>query len=380
MTTRPRRLTRGVVAAVAVALAGALTLAACSPGETAAKPTNVAAAATDTRKTETITDELGRKVELRVPVKKVYTDLWYQTEVVRAIGAGNTIVGIDDTSSPKINTANAEYFKEFADTPSAGDYNEPNWEVIAQSGAEVFLARRNSPWQEAEEKLAPFGIKVVVVSTWDPKVLREELPLLGQIFGHEDGAAQVAALYDDIDNLLTTRLKGVEPKKVYFENNADNVTSVPGSGWHDAIVAGGGDNIFADVDVKDDSSANVHTYTIDPADVIARNPDFIIHNGVDGLSTGYAPWTTEQLSGQAQKIADRPGFSGISAVKNGNVFVFDNFFYSALGKQIGALAVAKWLHPDQFADVNLDDYLGKWLELQGVEAKPVSDYYYKLGS
>lgn len=377
MTTRPRRLASGAVAAVALSLAGILSLAAC-----AASPTAAATKAGDTgdeRETVTITDELDREVELQIPVKKVYADLWYQTEIVRAIGAGDTIVSIDDTSSPTINTANAEYFAEFADTPSAGDYEEPNWEVIAESGAEVFLARRNSPWQEAEEKLAPFGIKVVVVSTWDPKVLREELPLLGQIFGEEEGAAELAALYDEIDDLLTTRLEGVEPKTVYFENNADNVTSVPGSGWHDAIVAGGGDNIFADVDVADDSSANVHTYTIDPADVIERNPDVIIHNGVDGLTTGYAAWTPEQLSGQAEKIAARAGFDGTTAVKNGDVYVFNNFFYSALGKQIGALAVATWLHPDEFADVNLDDYLGRWLEIQGVEAKPATDYYYRLG-
>lgn len=46
----------------------------------------------DTRETVTITDELGRNVTLKVPIKAVYPDLWYQTEIVRAIGAGETIV------------------------------------------------------------------------------------------------------------------------------------------------------------------------------------------------------------------------------------------------------------------------------------------------
>ncbi len=37
------------------------------------------------QKTITITDELGREVTLKAPIKAVYPDLWYQTEIVRAI-------------------------------------------------------------------------------------------------------------------------------------------------------------------------------------------------------------------------------------------------------------------------------------------------------
>jgi len=331
------------------------------------------------QKTITITDELGREVTLPVPVKAVYPDLWYQTEIVRAIGAGKTIVAVDQTADPNKNPTNSEYFAEFANVPDAGNFNGPNWETIASSGAEVFFARRNSPWQDAVEKLTPFGIKVVVVSTWDPKVLRAQLPNVGKIFGAEKGAAALAQLYDDIDDVLTQRLKDAPRKTVYFENNADFVTSVPGSGWHDTIVLGGGKNIFEDVNIGNTSSASVHTYTVDPVAIIDRNPDVIIHNGVDGLTSGYRPWDKQKLADQAQRIVDRPGWSTIKAVHDKNVFVFNNFLYSALGKQLGALVVAKWLYPDRLADVDLDAYFARWLEPQGVKARPASDYLYKLG-
>ncbi|WP_377298646.1 ABC transporter substrate-binding protein [Rhizobium sp. SGZ-381] len=339
---------------------------------------SVARAETDTRKTVTITDELGRDVTVKVPVKAVYPDLWYQTEIVRAIGAGKTIVAVDQTADPRKNAANKDYFAEFAKVPDAGNYNGPNWETIATSGAEVFFARRNSPWQDAVEKLKPFGIQVVVVSTWDPKVLRAQLPNIGTIFGAEKGAADLARLYDDIDKVLDERLKGVQPKTVYFENNADFVTSVPGSGWHDTIVLGGGKNIFADVAIANNGSASVHTYTVDPVEIIARNPDVIIHNGIDGQASGYEPWDQSQLENQAKRIASRPGWNAIKAVQDGNVFVFSNFFFSALGKQVGALAVAKWLYPEQLADVDLDVYLARWLDAQGVKPRPASDYIHKL--
>ncbi|MFB9948331.1 ABC transporter substrate-binding protein [Rhizobium puerariae] len=336
-------------------------------------------AASDERKTITITDELGREITLPVPVKAVYPDLWYQTEIVRAIGAGDTIVAVDQTADPNKNAANREYFAEFAKVPDAGNFNGPNWETIATSGAEVFFARRNSPWQDAVEKLKPFGIQVVVVSTWDPKVLRAQLPNVGRIFGAEKGAAALAQLYDDIEKILTERLKGTEPKTVYFENNADFVTSVPGSGWHDTIVLGGGQNIFGDIKIGNSGSASVHTYTIDPVEIINRNPEVIIHNGVDGQASGYQPWDKAQLAEQAQRIAGRPGWGSVKAVQDKNVFIFNNFLYSALGKQLGALVVAKWLYPDRLADVDLDTYFARWLEPQGVKAKPASDYLYKLG-
>ena len=360
----------------ALAISGALLLGPLVP-ELEFTPSAFAQTAEQT--TITITDELGRKVTLKAPIKAVYTDLWYQTEIVRAIGAGDAIVAIDQTSNPKKNAANKDYFAKFADLPDAGNFNGPNWETIATSGAEVFFTRRNAPWQDAIEKLKPFGIEVVVVSTWDPKVLRAQLPNLGKIFGAEKGAADLAQLYDDIEKLLAERLNGVEPKKVYFENNADFVTSLPGSGWHDTIVLGGGKNIFGDITIANTGSASVHTYTVDPVEIINRNPDVIIHNGVDGQASGYAPWDQELLAEQVQRVVDRPGWNSIKAVQDKNVFVFNNFFFSALGKQIGALAVAKWLYPDRLADVDVDAYFGRWLKAQGVEARPVAEYAYKLG-
>lgn len=385
-TTRIRRRYTSIIAASLGLTLAALSGCASSGGATS-EPTSNGTTATSSapgsdteRETVTITDELGREVELQIPIQAVYPDLWYQTEIVRAIGAADTIVAVEDTAHPEQSPANADYFAEFAGLSSVGNYNEPNWEEIVNSGAEVFFARRNSPWQDAVAKLEPFGIKVVVVTTWDPIVLREYLPLLGEIFGAEEGAAQLAALYDDIEVLLEERLADVtEPKSVYFENNADFSTSTPGSGWHDTIVLGGGENLFADINAGTDQSASVHNYVIDPVAVVERNPDVIVRAGAGGQPYGYAAWERSTFIEQAQQIADRPAWAGTTAVQNGDVFVFNNFFYSALGKQLGALAVAKWLYPEEFEDINLDDYFARWLEPQGVEPRPAELYFHRLG-
>ncbi len=387
---RPGTRTRATIAA---AVAGLVLFTACSPANsnspveataasTATADANEAASeATAERETITITDELGREVELQVPIQKVYPNFYYQTEIVRAIGATDAIVAVDDRAHPTTaGENNADYFGEFAELPIGGTLEEPDWETIANSGAEVFLAMRNSPWQDAETKLAPFGIKVVVVTSWDPEVLREQLPTLGKIFGKEEGAAKLAQLFDDIDADLEAGLATVKDKKtVYFENNADNTTSVPGSGWHDVIVKAGGENIFGDINAGSDQGASVHSYVIDPVVAIERNPDVIVRTGANSLPYGYESWGEEPLRNQAEAIANRPGWSGTTAVQNGDVYTFNNFFFSALGKQIGAIAAASWLYPEQFSGADVDGYFARWLELQGVEPRPATDYYLKLG-
>ena len=375
MIVRRRKGRAGVLVALLLVVLSSL-LTAC--GTSNADSGDKDEASKDDRKTVTITDELGRDVELQVPIKAVYPDLWYQDELVRAIGAGDTITAVDDTAAPDKNPGSEAYFDTFKDLPTTGNYDEPNWEEIVASGAEVALLRRNSPVDEAIAKLEPFGIKVVVITGWDPVVTRKFLPTLGEIFGQEDKAAELASLYDDIQGTLDEKLAGVTPKKVYFENNADFITSVPGSGWHDAIEWGGGKNIFGDVNVGDDASASVHQYEVDPVEIINRDPEVIVHVGVDGQTSAYEAWSEDIEAEQAARIADRPGWKDITAVKEKQVYVFNNFYFSALGKTFGALAVAKQLYPDEFVEVDLDSYFDRWLEAQGVEPKPVGDYFYKL--
>ncbi len=328
-------------------------------------------------------DELGREVEIDLPVTAVYTDYIYQAEAVRLVGGNDLIVAqgeITDPSSP-LNSNNKTYLESFAGAVNVGPNDAPNWEAIVDSGAELAFVMRNGPYQDAIEKLEPFGIDVFVVTGWDPKVLREYIPVLGEILGTEEQAAEAAAFFDDIDATLTEGLDGLsedEKRTVYYENNAEYATGVPGSGWHDVIVDGGGVNIFGDVKVSDDQSAKVHSYPVDPVEVINRDPEVIIHNGVDGLSYGYEVWPEDRWQGQAQAIADRGGWDQISAVKDGEVYVTNNFFYSSLGKKIGSVWIAKTLYPERFENVEVDDFFGQWLELQGVDPVPSSDYVRKI--
>ncbi|MDT9595019.1 ABC transporter substrate-binding protein [Nocardioides zeae] len=336
----------------------------------------------DGRSFQTVVDELGREVRVPDPVQSVAIGYnHYNIELVRGVGAGDRIVGVagdgvDDTPG------NEEYWSSVpgADT-IVGRAAEFNYDAVVAADPELFITLSNSPYEEAVEKLEPFGIPVLVVTAWEPALFEQNVELLGEVFGTEERAADFSGLYTEINDLLSERLEGVEPRSVYFENGEPNVTGVPGSGWHDIIELAGGENIFADIDFSSGNfEGTVHQTPVDPADVLARDPDLVIRNGLDGTAAGYEPWPAADVAALADELAARPGWSDLTAVRNGDVYVANNFWTSALAKGIGALGLAKRLHPDLFADVDTEEYFRQWVEdFQETPYLPEEDYVHRLG-
>lgn len=378
--TLPRAPRRARAAALVVALA--LPLTACSAFGSSDDEAVEFDQTDDGRSFQTVTDELGREVRVPDPVQTVAIGYnHYNIELIRGVGAGDRIVGVagdgvDDAPG------NEEYW---ASVPGAdtivGRAAEFNYDAVVAAEPELFVTLSNSPYEEAIEKLEPFGIPVLVVTAWEPSLFESNVELLGQVFGTEDRAAEFSGLYTEINDLLAERLEGVETRDLYFENGEPNVTGVPGSGWNDIIELAGGRNIFEDIDFESGNfEGTVHQTPVDPADVLARDPDLVLRNGLDGTVAGYEPWPEADVAAVAEGIAARPGWSELTAVQNGDVFVANNFWTSALAKGIGALGLAKRLHPELFADVDTEEYFRRWVEdFQETPYLPEADYVYRLG-
>ena len=382
---RPRL--RGALAALTVAV---LALAGCSTATAEAdSPTDAATrtTASDGREIRTFTDETGREVEIAVPVKTVAVGYnWYDVEIIRGVGAGDRIVGVS-AEGVEDTPGNKPYWASVPGTDTIiSRAAEFNYDEIIAAGPELFVTLSNSPYEEAATKLEPFGIPVLVVTAWEPTLFQQNVELLGEVFGTQERAQELSDFYGEIHGLLDERLADLpdeDRKVVYFENGVANTTGVPGSGWHDIIELAGGTNAFGDIDFASDPNreGTVHTTPVDPADVLARQPDLVLRHGIDGQSPGYEPWPQEAQAQLAAELAARPGWSELPAVQNGDVYVANNFWTSSLAKAIGALGLATWLHPDRFEDVDVDEYFTRWVEdFQETELEHgTSDYVYRLG-
>ncbi|AXK45264.1 ABC transporter substrate-binding protein [Brachybacterium saurashtrense] len=308
----------------------------------------------------TIVDDQEREVVLPGPAATAVVLNSYTNEFLRAIGAADRVVGVDRASLDRL-----PYLDLGEDQIIAEGLDQLNYEAIAELAPDVVIMPRNAVWQEAAEQLEAFGIPLVVATAWDTDVVDETLTLLGQVFGLEDGAQTVLDFREEISTALTDRLADVEPVSVYFETVEPYLTTLPGSGFHAMILAAGGANVFDDASGGDAQEE----LTVDPAEVVLRDPEFVIHE----FEPSAAP--VDRFEELREDIASRPGWDGMTALAEGHVAIANGWATSALGKSLGALYLASWLHPEQMADVDPDEYLTRWVtEFQATELSSPSDY------
>lgn len=312
----------------------------------------------------TIKDDLDRAVSLKLPLQRVVVFNRYTTEFVRAIGAMPTVVGVDIDAAK-----HRTYWPTVTPAMLAGTGQSAlNFESIVAMQPDAVLMPRNGDWKQAERVLAGFGIPVVVVTAWDLLKHEWNIELLGRLFARPQQAAKLNAFYSTWREELRKRLDGAPRARVYFEEVGDNKTVLKGSGWHDMIEAGGGVNVFGDVDIlgQPTTRGSVQNFEIDPEQVLARKPDVLIK-----LQPGqYEPHPRAFSRGVLERVASRPGFASLPAVRDGRVFHISYYLAGGCSKITGALQIAQWLHPKRMAGIDPQVVMGQWLQIfQGVPAQ-----------
>jgi len=103
----------------------------------------------------------------------------------------------------------------------------------------------------------------------------------------------------------------------------------------------GGNNIFGDK-IKSDYA------TIDPEEIIAKNPDIIIRQVNEG---GYDVSNTTKMKALWEKTMNQTGWKNINAVKNKKVYVISSKLQNTR-YFIGLLYTAKLVQPELFKDLD----------------------------
>jgi iron complex transport system substrate-binding protein len=329
------------------------------------------AAAQGQQATQTVVDDMGRSVTVPLPITRAAVFNLYNVEFFRAVGGIDVVVGIDrgPLGSPG-------YFPSFSEANVVGQGQAaPNYEAIVAADPDVVIFPRNGAWEEATQQLAPFGIPVMVITGWDTLDHAENLRLVGQLVGEEERAEEVVEFYEHYMELLDERLAGVEPRTVYLEKVPSLYTAIPGSGWHDMIIEGGGINIFGDVDITQQPAnrGTVHQFQVDPETIVAADPAVIVKLALGDAI--YPPAEPGVLADLANEILMRPGWSSIDAIENNEVYAITSFSAGISSKMVGALHIAKALYPDLFEDLDIDEVIRIWLEeFQGVPFE--TGYFY----
>ena len=319
--------------------------------------------------TRIITDELGRKVEIPKPVTRAAVFNIYNAEYFRAVGGAEVLAGIDEGALKVRGYWEAVVNKE----PIGSGQNGPNYEQLALLKPDVVVFPRNGQWQDAEKKLKPFNIPVVVITGWDVDKSVENVALIGEMLEKKERAAELNQFYTDHMRLVEERLKGVEPVKLYYETMEPFFTPLKGSGHHMMLVQAGGENIFEGIEIagQPKSKGDVHKFEVSPEQVLVKLPEVVIRS----FPRSYSAPPSGKMKGIYEEMLSRPGWSDLPAVRNKRVYVASRFPLGACAKMVGVVYFAKRLHPDLFEDLDHEKIMERWLvDFQGVSN--VSGYYY----
>ena len=286
-----------------------------------------------------VTDALGRQVIITHEPERIVSAAPSITEILFAIGAGDKVVGVDKYSNypPIVN----ELVKN-GTIEVIGGFSTVNVEKIALLRPDVVFLTTGVQEKFIKE-LASMGITVYVLSDKSIEDVFTDILMIGIIVNKADNAVKL------VDELKTRLMKtylavreylnktNTQPLKVYFEVYPDYWTIGRNSFINDIIVLAGGENIFSDVETP--------YFPASPEEIINRNPDVILTTAMYG---SFGP--PENL---INRIKLREGWSNITAVKEGRVYVFKGALEDIMirpGPRV-AIAVevlARVLYPEAF--------------------------------
>jgi iron complex transport system substrate-binding protein len=273
-----------------------------------------------------LTDGLNRQVTLPAPAQRIISLAPSNTEILFAIGAGNQVVGRDELS---------DFPAEAKEIPPVGSsFTGLNNEAILNLKPDLLLATGvNTPEQVKE--FEDLGLTVYYLpNPVELEDMYQNLLVTGQLTGHEDEAASlVETLKGRVEAVVgKTAPVSALPKVFYELDSTDpNAPYTAGAGtFIDTLIQmAGGQNVGS---VLESEYGQLST-----EELLVQNPDLIL--------LGDAAYGVT-----VESVGQRAGWEELDAVKNGQVYAFDDNLISRPGPRlVDALEeLAKRIHPELF--------------------------------
>ena len=271
-------------------------------------------------------DDLDRKVVIPSPVTSVVTLAPSLTETLYFLGAEDLISAVD---------INSDFPETINDLPKVTGWDTGiNYEKILSLEPDIIFASEMTSMEEISSmedlELTVFCIK----NPADFPELFETILVIGEVLGKNEEAEKLTAELEDRVSGIEARMADVEETPlVFYEIDATD----PAKPWtagkntfiSKLIQMSGGINMGDELD-GDWIQVSLET-------LLAADPQIILLGDSMYGST-------------AEAASKRTGWSGISAVKNGLLYEFDDNLVTRPGPRLveGYELIARLLHPEIF--------------------------------
>lgn len=256
----------------------------------------------------------GRAGEGHPPARRVVSLVVAATETLFLLGAGETVVGV---------CRGVRWPEEARRIPVVGGpYGDLNLEMIYGLFPDVVLA-----YPRLAEILRRRGLPVREIDPNSLEEVADMILMLGKLVGR---GRRATPLKDDMLDRIRAVERMVSRAKtrplVYFEAGTGGRSRGPGSLTHNLIVRAGGENLAG--------AAKTPFPVIGIETILLRNPDVIL---------------VEDHDVPLSRVTGRPGWSRITAVKTGRVYLFPPYLTSYGPRCVDGLEqMARWFHPELY--------------------------------
>jgi iron complex transport system substrate-binding protein len=305
----------------------------------------------------TVTDTQGNTVTLEKVPERVIVINRYNTELMRACGHIDKIVGVDSSI-----VENSTYWPEFTAEYNIGGNGQQStgndYEVMAAMEPDLVLTRGIS--DELGNAMKALGVPVLHLDGAN-KDLIPQLDVIDAVFGQTEQSKKFRDTYSSLKETLEkvgASIPEAERKTFVWESVKDYMVSGDQNVFAQMVARTGAVNALADTafDMNE----------VDAEAVLTANPDvyfkLVTPAAVD--TAGYTPPTDEDFRNTAEPFYARPGFDQINAVKNGECYIISSFGVGGFGKLVGSAYVLSWLYPEyaKNAGIDPDEIQRQWLE------------------
>lgn len=325
--------------------------------------------------TAEVTDIAGRAVTVPAPVRRVILGEGRQTYLVAALDRadpfGRVVGWRDDFRKADLDgyTVYKERFPQIAKLPTFSGWKEGAFDleqVIALRPDVVVMNLESKAAIDDGgliEKLARVGIPVVFIDFREKPFEHAErsIAIMAKVLGREaEGealtafrAAQIARVTDRLRGHAGPRPRVMIERAAGYDDSC--CMSFGNENFGRMVALAGGENIAAGLIPG--------TFgTLNPEQVVAARPDVVIVTGSnwtlfapDGAWVGVGPGADPDAArARLRKLMERPAYRTLPVASGARVHAIWHQFYDSPYQFVAIQVLAKWLHPELFADLDPD--------------------------
>lgn len=321
----------------------------------------------------TITDIAGRQVTLDAPAERVILGEGRQIYLLGLLEPKDPFAHVvgwreDFSQADPDNYARyLERFPEIETIPTFGGFKDGTFDVEQAAALNPDVVLMNIEAKAATEdaayddKLAQLGIPIIYVDfREDP--LEHTIPsmrIIGQIMNDEEAAETFIEFAETQLARVTDVIAEANPElpSVFIDRaggySDECCMSFGPANFGEYVTLAGGSNIAEGIIPNSFGNLN-------PEQIIAANPDHVVVTGGNwdayvpgGAWVGMGPGADMQRARtKLEALTKRTAMTGIEAVESGNFHAIWHQFYNSPYYFIAVQQLAKWLHPELFADLD----------------------------